>query len=579
MTATRTTPADGSRSALDLLTDPAELMKPPRLAVLPPSRLSASRSLVNLMMRRNWTFSRPLFELDDKGQGQAVYRVNADGRTFDFIVLSYEPVLEGRTGRIIGTNWDMMGALIEGEATSHDIEQASIEIPKLYAGRATPGTLVWCRSNRSLRLFDHVVESLSRGDQPELDELLDVGYLMRNTGLDGNGTFGTRSFLDIEPGHPLGIPYHAQMLAAYLMREFSFDLVEHLASKVSPTAALLDDRYKRALGLGNGSGLGLLFFVNTHPALINRWMSLRQEAICHACELPLPDGSAPARRISELLARAAQFYREDPFTYRAFADAAAIAQDLQTAGTRFAQLLDLGEITNGARLLEDLEPRISRDAWEVVAAILLEIDPDHADSALRDEAASELLVRDPRATLAELDDLLQSEYEWALELDMDAPNARYYTWYKSRDAEEPRRGPAQDVHGGRNWALDLVSDVQAIRRVISARPGDQTVAALLAEQPDLRAGIERVQGLQGTFYHSPHMNMLDAGFRAVHIIRFMNAAFHGLDRTVDSLDRNVLGLLFQGAPTARDVTDGRHTDWIYPRRPDAADSTDTKASK
>jgi hypothetical protein len=38
-------------------------------------------------------------------------------------------------------------------------------------------------------------------------------YLMRNTGLDGNGTFGTPSFLALEETHPLRHPLAAQMLA------------------------------------------------------------------------------------------------------------------------------------------------------------------------------------------------------------------------------------------------------------------------------------------------------------------------------------------------------------------------------
>jgi hypothetical protein len=191
----------------------------------------------------------------------------------------------------------------------------------------------------------------------------------------------------------------------------------------------------------------------------------------------------------------------------------------------------------------------------------------YADAALLDEAASELLVREPRMRLAELAEVIRTEYAWALDIDMSAPEARHYIWYKSRAAAEPRRGPAGDVEGGRNWALDLPSDVQTVLAAVTARPGDQTVAQLLAEQPELRWMVERIQGLRGMPYHSPHMNMLAPQFRAVHIIRFMNAAFHGLDRTVDSLDRNVLGLLFQGAPTRQDLAAGRALDWIYPQRP------------
>ena len=35
---------------------------------------------------------------------------------------------------------------------------------------------------------------------------------MRNTGLDGNGTFGTRSFRSLESEHPLRTSLSAQML-------------------------------------------------------------------------------------------------------------------------------------------------------------------------------------------------------------------------------------------------------------------------------------------------------------------------------------------------------------------------------
>ncbi len=88
----------------------------------------------------------------------------------------------------------MMGTLNEGPATEADIDSERVEIPLLYRGRATPNALVWCRANRSMRGFNATLEALSNGQQPSIDDLNSVCYLMRNTGLDGNGTFGTRSF-------------------------------------------------------------------------------------------------------------------------------------------------------------------------------------------------------------------------------------------------------------------------------------------------------------------------------------------------------------------------------------------------
>jgi hypothetical protein len=86
-------------------------------------------------------------------------------------------------GRIIGRAWDMMGALVEGPVSGEDIRITGEEIPKLYAGRATPGSLVWCRANRSGRAFNHTVDSLAAGRQPDIAVIADSCYLMRNTGL------------------------------------------------------------------------------------------------------------------------------------------------------------------------------------------------------------------------------------------------------------------------------------------------------------------------------------------------------------------------------------------------------------
>jgi hypothetical protein len=158
---------------------------------------------------------------------------------------------------------------------------------------------------------------------------------------------------------------------------------------------------------------------------------------------------------------------------------------------------------------------------------------------------------------------------------MAAPGARHYVWYKSADAEEPRRGPATEVAGGRNWALDLPSDIQRLDRTLAGYDPGDLVGTVLADHPDQRGVIERVQSLAGRRLHSPHMNMLDEGFVPVSVVRFMNAAVHGLDRTVDEGDdRNVLGLIFLGAPTAADLNAGavgELADWRYPAPPFSAD--------
>lgn len=548
--------------------DPDLLLQPTRLQSLPASRISAGRSLLEKMQRESWTFELVHFDIDERADGEALYRVHAgEGRVFDFAVFSFEPTLDGRTGRITGQNWDMMGALIEGPTTAEDRAVTRAELPKLYAGRAVPGTLTWARSNRSFRAFDHAVQALADGRQPDTRALWEVGYLMRNTGLDGNGTFLTRSFLTLEHDHPLRLPLHAQLLSAFIMREFAADLVEAMAKHRDPEAVPLDREVRRMIGIGNGSALGLLFFVNTHPMLIGTWLEQRQTLLAEATQLPLLQHAEETEQYRALLERAAEFTRVDPYVYARFDDPHRVSEQLETAIDALDELVARGA-TTGAELLNRLDGAIGDEAWELVAANLLELLPyERIVEAIEGGIRSEQFVAEADMPLAELRAIIERDYRWALSIDMAAPGAREYVWYKSADAEEPRRGPASEVDGGRNWALDLPSDVQALDAALRETPHEH-VGGLLREHPELRATVERIQSLRDFRYHSPHMNMLGADFVPVSIVRFMNSAVHGLLRTVDEGDdRNVLGLIYLGAPTAADLNEGLALETRYPQMP------------
>lgn len=554
------------------LPDAEQFMRPERLAALVPTRLSASRSLVNLMAREMWRITSVEFDIDDRARGEAIYRIDTPSQSFSFVVFSFEPKLKGRTGRIIGTDWDMMGALVEGIATERDIRQTRVELPKLYAGRASPKTLVWCRSNRSLRLFEHVIDALASQRQPSVAALWRVGYLMRNTGLDGNGTFGTRSYLSLEDDHPLRAPYHAQMLAAYMMREFSFDLTEHLARCRNPDAVSLDGKLKRVLGIGNGSALGLVFFTNNHPQLVHRWLTIRCHAAMECASIPMDAGSDQHKRFLDLLRRAIRYYEDDPCKYESFTPARSIALDLKRLLAEI-ELLETRARAEDSRLsylgfLERQSRQVSNDALEVCFCILMELRPEFVDSLMKYLPATEDLTRSPTDDIASLLDVITREYRWVEQFDMTVPSERRYRWYKSIDAEEPRRGPLEEIPGGFEWALDLPGDIQRLRDKLEKDDPSRLVGEFLFDHPEERWTVERIQGQRGALYHSPHMNMLAEGFIPAHIIRLVNSAFHGLDKTTDTRGRNVLGLIFHGAPIRKDLETGAHGDWLYPAMPE-----------
>lgn len=553
---------------------PAVLMRPERLAALQPSRLSLTRAFMRRAIEERWDFKQLAFDIDARSRGTALYRIDANGATFDFPLTSFEYREEGRTGRIIGRAWDMMGGLIDGAASPEQIAQTRRELPKLYEGRATADTLTWARANRSSRVFEHALEALSEGRQPDMETLAQVCYLMRNTGIDGNGTFGTRSFRALPGTHPLRQSLSAQMTSAYLMRVFAVDLVNHLARLRSKHAVELAPEYQRFLGIGNGSALGLIFFLHNHPKLINRWLSAREQAIVAAKSLKLDRGSAVLAHLRTLLDRAIAFRREDRMEYEHFAPSAVIAAELEKIRDEVDALYHSGRIEGQAHtypldvLAERLESRVHIEAHETLLALYIELVPELADRLAADPlVADEENVVQPEMSAAFLRQVLHDEYAWALAMDMSHPGAQRYIWYKSATAEEPRRGPREEVGEAHQLGLDLPRLVQMLDQALAGVDPQQSVAHLLLRRPDLRAITARVQALRGLPYHSPQMNIMGEEFVPIHIVRLLNVAIHGVDRPRDYLGRNLRGVLFLGAPTPADLRRGADHDWFYPLEP------------
>jgi hypothetical protein len=549
-------------------------MRPERLAAIQPSRISITRSLMNRMLRERWDIRKQRFDVDANGSGTVIYSIRTPAQEFSFIAFSFPPSRTARTGRIIGRAWDMMGTLNEGPATEADVELARRELPKLYRGRAVPKALVWARANRSMRIFDQTLDALAAGRQPSVEMLAQVCYLMRNTGLDGNGTFGTRSFPSLGADHALGGVLQAQMVAAYLMREYSCDLVEHLARLKSDKAVPLDPALRRFLGVGNGSALGLIFFIHRHPRLIGSWLSAREQAIAQAAALPVGKGDARAETLIGLVRRAIGFRREDRVVYETIASSTDIANDLETIAAALIELRDTGLVAGRQEsyplnaIARHLEPRIRPEALETYNSLLIELVPDTADAlAAAVDGADEVTVT-PSQSVAELIDLIKAQYQWALDIDMSAPDAYKYIWYKSETAEEPRRGARVEVPEALDLGFDICGGVQALHADLAAETdGKLSVARFLMRHPAHRYLVARIQALRDMPYHTPIANINAEEFTPIDLVRLMNAGLHGIDKTRDFLRRNLRGVLYHGAPTPDEIRAGTEGVWAYPPEP------------
>ena len=161
------------------LRDPNIVMKLSRLGSFHQSRLSFLRSFLSEF--KDWDYKRDLFNLNEKGYGTAVYSFKKNDRVYSLICFANEISDDERSDRVIATKWDAAFTLHDGAPLKKDIERLKNEVPKQEVGRLSYKELTLSRANKSVRIFEHVVENLSKGIQPDLDLLEKVGKFETDT--------------------------------------------------------------------------------------------------------------------------------------------------------------------------------------------------------------------------------------------------------------------------------------------------------------------------------------------------------------------------------------------------------------
>ena len=264
--------------------EPAEIMKLSRLGSFHQSKLSFLRSFIREF--KDWNYKRNIFDLDKNGYGTAVYSFEKNQKSYSLVCFAQHINPEERSDRVIATKWDAAFVLHDGIPTKEDIDRLRDNVPKQEIGRASYKELTLSRANKSVRIFDHVVENLSKGKQPDIEQLSKVGYLYRTTAVYGSGKFGLADRFRIKNRKEICGPFRLEMMLVYFVRQFTFDQVNHIAKHKNPKKAVtLDLNISRNLGIGNSTGLGMAPFIVNHPTLLNNWIFARETALKNIREI------------------------------------------------------------------------------------------------------------------------------------------------------------------------------------------------------------------------------------------------------------------------------------------------------
>lgn len=538
-----------------------QIMKLKCLGARYPSRLSFTRSLVNTMRDENWKIKRKHFKLDSKGYGSAVYEVKRPQGLISFVCFSAYLPEEQRTDRVIANSWDTSYVLVLGKVTKKHLARLQRNVPLQEVGRFTNSEIVLSRANKSLRLFQKVVDSLANGKQPSLIDINSVGYLLRTTAVYGSGKFGLMDFHNLRLIEGLDQPYRAEMLLVYLVREFSFDLVEHMATSLNKKKAVqLSPEIKRYLGIGNATGLGMAPYLIHHPQLIHKWISCYERALIEISKIKNPSIKKKNQFI-ELL-RDAKIYIENCKTEDRLQNKKniLISKELDLLIDAFTSGNIFSNTNPWLSVINMCKTNYSLDTCEIANVQLIEIYPKISDRIANDMACTEEFHLKPESSLKDLKRIIEREYSWALKINFKNKNANYFFWYVSEEKLEPRLGVRKIEKGSDlESPLDIGRMVSNLYKEIcnmKVNLSKAYVADLLLKHPNFRGIIKRIQSLSELSYSEIRDNVLGKNLLPIDMLRF-KLSFYGASQYNPKSDRWLRVNFFSGAPLSSELNNNK----------------------
>jgi len=543
--------------------DPVEIMKLSRLGSFHQSKLSFLRSFIREF--KDWNYKRNIFYLDKNGYGTAVYSLEKNQKSYSLICFAQHINPEERSDRVIATKWDAAFVLHDGVPTKEDIARLRDNVPRQEIGRVSYKELALSRANKSVRVFDHVVDSLSLGKQPDKNLLSKVGYLYRTTAVYGSGKFGLADRFRIKDRKEINGPFRLEMMLVYLVRQFTFDQVNHIAKSKNPKKAItLDENIARNLGIGNSTGLGMAPFIVNHPTLLHNWIYCREKAL------------KEIRSIEEVNTKDFDFFNTCLTKSKSCIDSWLTdsqyqnnkINSLKSDLNKFNQYLKK-DCSLKIKYLWDkiyvwVEKNLGEECIEYIVSMMMEPYDKIINSLVNDMSSEEEKYFNIPGyrKVSELKKIIESNYKSIIDINFKEKNSTTNFWFISKNKEEPRVANRYEEHGSElEQPLAIARDTkQLYEKVLKAKQSD-TVAEFLLNNDDVRHVVRRAFIVDQFPYSEIQDNTIGASLVPIDMLR-LKLSFFGAAKFDPRSDKWLRINMYQGAPLPHEMQHSNDT-WVY----------------
>ena len=545
------------------LRDPNYVMKLSRLGSFHQSKLSFLRSFLKEF--KDWKYNRDLFNLDKSGYGTAVYSFKKESRVYSLICFANELNENERSDRVIATKWDAAFTLYDGVPTKKDIDRLRQEVPKQEVGRLSYKELTLSRANKSVRVFEHVVESLSNGKQPDIKLLSEVGYLYRTTAVYGSGKFGLADRFRIKNRKEICGPFRLEMMLVYLVRQFTFDQVNHTAKNKNPKKAInLDPNICKNLGIGNSTGLGMAPFIVNHPTLLNNWIYARELALKKIREIKYVkqvDETLFKNCLKKSLSNITSWNTKSEYQLKKIKS---LLSDLDRFISFLKNDFDFSNDFAFNKIYLWLEKNAGEECIEYIVSMMMEPYDDIVDpliSTMSSEEEKYFNIPTDR-TVLELKNILKQKYPDILNIDFSKSESNQNFWFISKNKEEPRLADRFNENGSElEQPLAIARDIKQLYEALSLLENNLSIADFLVDNSNLRHVVRRAFIIEKFPYAEIQDNTIGKSIVPIDMLR-LKLSFFGALKFDPRSDKWLRICMFQGAPLPEQLK-SYNDHWVY----------------
>ena len=355
------------------------------------------------------------------------------------------------------------------------------------------------------------------------------------------------------------------MMLVYLVRQFTFDQVNHVAKSKNPKKAVnLDLEICKNLGIGNSTGLGMAPFIVNHPTLLNNWIYAREVCLKKIREIKnveLNDSNIFKKCLKKSIKNITSWNTDNEYQKKKI-------KILLTELNQFISFLDdnfdFTQEFSFNKIYLYLEKNYGEECIEYVVSMMMEPYDNIVNPLIKKMSSEEekyFNIPTDR-TVADLKVILEEKYSEVLKIDFLKKENQLNFWFISKNKEEPRLASRFEEEGANlEQPLAIARDIKKLYEVLITSKSSLKISNFLAKNSELRHVVRRAFIVEKFPYSEIQDNTIGKDIVPIDMLR-LKLSFFGALKFDPRSDKWLRICMFQGAPLPEQLKNyDQH--WVY----------------